>query len=780
MRLHWVRRCVLLSALLLPAPAMALDAEKIISAAKTGLPILSSGVSLANYLGAFSALGLGADAETQALLNQVLDQLNGIHAQLDTLSADLQTTTSTLLNQSETSQITPAIQAMAAAQLKIRRCADSVTQLAAGPHTDANDAKLRELAQQIVGGATTTGDCTGMRDSFDTIHTWIVADDGLSAVSTGVYSRIARVARDNELPYESLATHFVQYELLQRQVVSLLRNAYFTLGDPDTLNHELTDVPNYLGQLRDEEISFLKATDVYITSNPALPHDLTPAKLADGVVQAFEGVQQQVSTYSLSILDNAQPLVPTLRTVASTGPDYTVGNVLSGTSASYYGAADMTPSAEVASCRTTPKTPGFSFMRPTGGAHGGFAYGASCELHIERHLNRQISNAVNSTWSVLGRYGFATLGDATLRNAVTSNAETADDNLALMASPDGANSGFSALSVSADLVHPEQVTLSVDGPGQSGAAVGVGTTHPLVAGSSTPLHFTRVRRSARYPNQYSFKTADNEYLSVGSDSYATLGSAKAYFSVQTTPDGHSLLTTLDGQVLYVDFQTRQFFHGEAPDDRWGNQPNLADVDAVKQWTVINDGVPRTQASSSPTGQLYFYPPCLDAAGNGQFSGSRYTDGSQTSTYSAVCSNGIFTNNGFNQTFTKLFYVDYDVVLANPDADPHDVQLTVGGAAVGPSAAAFNGGTYAGVHCYIPNADAPFDGMNAGPALAQPDQESDTAIAGPFTFTLPAQQTTTVRCTVLDESRRPAVLIINQFRIKPCKPSTTGAECEVYQ
>jgi hypothetical protein len=766
MSLPWVRRCVLVSALLLlPAPAMALGAAKLV------MVVAQQGLALAGPLGAFTALGLGSDAETHAMLGQVLDQLNSIHAQLDTLTAEVATTNSTLLDQGEKIQSSPAIQAMNAAQLSLTRCADSVTQAAAGPRTDANDAKLRQLALQIVGGATTSGDCTKLRDNFDTIHTWITADEGLPAASAGVYSRIARIARDNALPYDGLATHFVQYELLQRQAVSLIRNAYLMLGDPDTLNHELTEVPNYLGLLRDEEISFLRATDVYITSNPILPHDLTPAQQADGIVQAFEGVQQQVSTYSLSILDTAQPLVPTLRPDVSAGPEYTILNTLSGTSASYYGAADL-KLAEIASCRLKPPTPGFSFLRPTGGAHGGVVYGASCDLHVERHLNREISNAVNNTWSVLGRYGFATLGPSTRRNVVTLNEETPDDALALMASPDGANSQFSALSILADHAHPEQVTLAVDVPSQPGAHRGAGTTHPLVAGSSTPLLFTRIRRSARYPNQYSFKAANGQYLSVGSDSYATLGSDKAYFIVRTTGDGHSLLTTLDGQVLYVDFQTRQFFHGEAPDDHWGNIPNLADgIAAVTQWTVPIDGIPRTHASNSPSGQLYFYPPCLDAGGNPQFSGQD----TQFLTVGSFCSQGKGLFSG-----TSYSYVYYDLNLTNTDSNPHDVQITVGGAAVGPPASEYNGTTYAGVHCFIPSYGAPFDHMDAALAATQPEKGAATAITGPYTLTLPAQATITARCSMLDSYYRPAVLIINEFRVKPCKPGTAGANCQVYQ
>lgn len=739
--------------------------------------IVGAVVGVLSDLGIFAGLGLGADAKIESELNQIINQLNTIHADLGTLTTDIGTSTQTIVNQVIESEIRTAEPTMAAAQARILSCVDTLTQAAAQPHSDANDAALLELAHEIT-SSTTNSACSHVQDDFTAIHTQIVTASVLGATAPGFYSLVASVAVPKKVPFANIVSHFVQYEVAQRQAVGLLRHAYTALGDPTTLQHKLTQSPNYLAELRDEEIAFLNATDVYISSQPVLPHDTSPAAVADALVQLFEETPRQATTYSLSILDNAQPLTPVLTPPASGASTVAMSNTLVGLTESYYGLSDFQFSANVADCNLATPGPGFAYLRPVAALHGGFLIGYGCTLHVERHMNAQLPTAVDSTWTVTGRGGSQPIGSPTFRNAATFATESSADGLALAADTSADRSPYSALSLVADSVDPTQVFLAVDLPTQAGARIGAGTTHTLVAGSPTPLAFTRVPEGARYPDEYAFRLAGGSYLALGSDGYATLAATPTYFDLRRTADGHVQIIAPDGRVLYVDQQYEQFFHGEAPDDVWGNDVNLAlSTAAVAQWTYPVDGIPRTHASASPApGELYYYPPCLDASGAGRYAGMTNYSGTQVS-FDSTCSNGI--SNPFTFQGTSLTYVMYDAAITNNDATAHNFQLDVGGAAIGPAASMFSGTTYAGVHCYVPGASSPLDHLDAPAAATQPLQGSGTGIGGPWVLTVANNSTLIVRCMVLDHQSPPAVLVINEFRAKPCKGADPTA-CVTFQ
>src|SRR5262249_18032250 len=187
-------------------------------------------------------------------------------------------------------------------QGRINDCVNKLSQAAAAPPSDSADDLLREMAREIVGRGSLNGPCNYVADDFRTIHAQIVTGPLLDRLANGIYSLIARIARQNNVSIETIATHFVQYQIVQRQVVELIRNAYTMLGEPQNLQKELEVTPNYLGELRDEEIAFLDATDVYILSQPGPPYDLSAASFADAIVQILEGTNRTLTTYSLSML----------------------------------------------------------------------------------------------------------------------------------------------------------------------------------------------------------------------------------------------------------------------------------------------------------------------------------------------------------------------------------------------------------------------------------------------------------------------------------------------
>ncbi|HEY4392662.1 MAG TPA: hypothetical protein VGP64_01305 [Polyangia bacterium] len=748
-----------------PAPAATLP--------KLGGPAQLAGTAfnILNSMGVFASLGIGEDAQLASKLNEIIDQLNAVEGYVMAIDNDIATSTQALVAEDVKGQVRAALPGMVTARGDILQCADTIATLAGKAHTDANDAMLRELALELVGSGTQNGACVAVRSDFSAIHAQIVSDPLLGS-STGIYSLIAQIARPN-FPYQNMAEHFVQFELVQREVVELLSNAYTVIGDPATLQHRLTVSPNYLGELRDEEAAFLMATDTYVAASPTTPHDTSPGELADAIVQSFEGTLRQATTYSASIFNDAQTtLAPVLTAPASGATPVAMSDTVAGPSWSYYQKPEMPITTHIEGCDANTG-PGIAYLEPAS-AHGGFYLRYTCTLHVERHLNANLPLGVDGTWMVTGRHGSAALGAPALRNAVTFADETAADGLALAADPAGGKTQFSSLSLVADTTDPTQVTLTVDLPGQAGAGIGTGTTHGLVAGSASPISFSREPGGPADLDQYALKAPAGTYLSIGSDGYATLSTTPSYFDLQTTPDGHEQLVTSDNQVLYVDVQHQQFFHGEVPDDVWANTPNLAATTAVPFWGVPADGVPRQQASASPTGQLYFYPPCLGLQlGEGEFA---VESNGQTNT---TCSDGIYQ--GFPLFSTFLTYVIYDATIYNEDTAQHSLLLTIGGAAVGPPPTVSTGATYNGIHCYAPG----FDHLDVAGVGTQPSVSTPTGTGGPWAATIPGKSngvngSWTMQCQVLDHLAYPSILIINDVDVRPCRDLAANNTCTAFQ
>ncbi|HEY6477556.1 MAG TPA: hypothetical protein VI456_13325 [Polyangia bacterium] len=719
--------------------------------------------SVLTNLGVFSMLGLGSgtDPVLNAKLDEIINQLQVVQADITDLQNDVATLTNTVVQQSAMVQLQSLLHDMQDAQNSILLCAQQVVLVAQTPGTDATDMQMQSFALQMVGRA--AGPCD-LTNQFSIIDSRIVTDQTLGSAESAFYSLLAQVARASNIDYEPIASHFVQFAITQREALELIRGAYSALGEADNLQTVLTMPPtNFLAKLHDEEVAFLQATDTYITAGSP-PYDTSPAALADAIVQRLESVPKQATTYSLSLLDDAGAFSPVIAapSTATTPQSLPMAGTIAGATSTYYDTGDAQLTAGLGSCLASPPTPGFSYVRPMGGTGGGFKIGSSCTLHVERHLLQNVPAAVGQDWTIGGRYGSTPIGPLTLRNAATLNPETAADALALAGDPGGRGSGFSAFTIAPQASDPSTVVLTIDLPGQPGTPISFGTTHPLVAApGGAVVPFTRIPYGPQYPDRYALDLG-GQYLSVDANGFAAMSDTPTWFDFQRTLDGHTELDYAGG-VLYVDNQYVQIFHGESPDDVWANSVNAASgTAAIAQWALPMDGVPRTR----PTSALSIYPPCLDGNGNGVF--ATMSLGPGLTFPSTECSDD------------GLAYVAYQVTFYNDDSFDRALQITLSGQAILPSGQTE---AEAGIHCYAPAIGSPDDHLDAAAAeVSTTMMNADTPVEvfnpSNRTLTVPANGSLEIVCQILDTAGTAADLIVNQFVVQPCK-GAAGGTCAVY-
>jgi hypothetical protein len=740
-----------------PAAAQAKAEGMLLSKLVSGTLSNIIGNEAGNYLtdlGVFSMIGLGSgtDPVLNAKLDQIINQLNVIQTDIGDLKMDVATLTSTVVAEADLTQLQTLLHDMDDASTAIQSCAQQVGYVAKSPGTDSADQQMHDFALQMVGRE--AGPCD-LSAQFSTIHSRIVTDQSLGGAESAVYTLLARVARNKGLDYEQIASHFIQYAITQREALELIRQAYSALGEADNLKMVLMQPPSdFLNKLRDEEVAFLIATDTFITAGHP-PYDTSPAALADAIVQRLESTRAEVTTYSLSILDNAVMLTPSLH--PPMGAAVPMADTIMGAVSSYYGMANTTLTAGIdATCLATPPQDGFSFVRPLPNARAGFQLGSSCTLHLERHL--AANPGATPTWTVDGRHGTFAIGAPMFLNAATLAQETPMEALALAGDITGRGSGFAAFSVTADGTDPSLVTLAIDLPGQPGALIGAGTAHAFVAAASTPTTWRREPFGPQYPDRYSLASMDGQYLSVGTDGFAALGTTPMWFDFVTTPDGHVELD-YDSGVLYVDEQYQNTFHGESPDDVWATSPNLAvGAAAAVQWRVPPDTYRTAPATSLDIGL-----PCLDPS-TGNHIGASFSLGLIGPTIPTTeCSDD------------GLPYVEYIVDLTNADMFDRAFQLKVG--AEGTGVTTYNGSAYTstsvfGLHCYGPtdHIDTVGSTVNAGAMMAGPDAT--------FNFTVPHNGSMTIYCQALDLTGVPASMGVADFIVTPCS-GTAGGSCTPY-
>jgi hypothetical protein len=393
----WKKKCLVvpgLLALLVTQEAHAGPALQALARGTGGTVLGQTLVRLATTIGVFDAIGLGqkSDPVINAKLDQIIADLQNIQNDIDALQSDYTQLASNLALDTDKTGFATKAQSMSAARIGISNCLASVEQFASAPGTDESDEFLRQYAAQITGQPSdTSSDCSELMDDFDTIDLAITGDLSLGGTDEGAYTLLARILKEAAIhpkgsvsvSFENLANHFVQYTLLQRQALELIRNAYTVLGKDTALTNALTKPPhNFLQKLTNEEVAFLKATDAYIAYGAAKDFDPSPAKLADAIVQRLEGVKGQVTTYSLSILDTATPFVPQVQALGD--PMLAMTDKL-GDAYSYYDIGDVPVNDGIGTC-SGASSDGFLYLRPNGSTEGGFAVGTSCTVHVERHL----------------------------------------------------------------------------------------------------------------------------------------------------------------------------------------------------------------------------------------------------------------------------------------------------------------------------------------------------------------------------------------------------------
>ncbi|HVZ74751.1 MAG TPA: hypothetical protein VHJ20_20350 [Polyangia bacterium] len=717
-------------------------------------------------LGVFDMLGLGGgtDPVLDAKLDQIIMQLQVVQADITDLKMDVATLTNTVVAQAQMVQLQTLIHDMDDAQNRVTMCAQQVALVAQARGTDATDAQIHDFALQMVGRQ--AGPCD-LSAQFSIIHDRIVTDQTLGSAESAFYSLLAQVAYNSNprVPFEQIASHFIQYSITQREALELVRGAYSALGEADNLQTVFTTPPNnFLAKLRDEEVAFLQGADAYISAGSP-PYDTSPAALADAIVQRLEGVSREATTYSLSIRDDAGDLTPLL--VASgtdaTRPMLAMGDTVAGAVSTYYGMKNTPITVGLGSCLASPPQDGFAYVRPTGGTGGGFKLGSSCTVHIERHLLKNVPADVAGTWTVNGRNGAVAVGAPALLNAATLATETADEALALAGDSGGRGSGASAFTLVADATDPSTVSLAIDLPGQPMTLVRAGTKHAFVAGAAGDVaKFTRVPFGPRYPDRYALMSG-TQYLWIGTDGFAALSDTETWFDFQRTADGHTELV-YDGGVVYVDAQYIQVFHGESPDDVWATAPNLAvGTAAINQWALPDDNVPRVRPGTS----LQIYPPCLNGAGLG--TNASYSFGLGPTLPSSECS-----DNG-------LAYVAYWAKFTNEDDKDRTFRLTLTGQADLGTGQSIG---YAGIHCFIPGIGSPDDHLDTDlpqVTTAMPSKSTTPQVFDPSNrnVTVPAHGSLSVDCQILDaRGLTPARMTFTQFIVQPCKGSA-GGTCGSY-
>ena len=721
------------------------------------------GASL-SALGLFDAIGLGqqSDPEINAKLDEILNDLQDVKADLTTLQNDFTALSTNLSLSTDKTGFATQLAAMSAARQGITDCLGNIEKFAATPGTDKNDEYLRGYAEEIVGlPASTSSECSDLVANFEAIDRAIVGDMTLGGANEGAYTLLARILKQAALhpkpggsvSFENLANHFVQYALIQHEALELIRNAYTVLGQAKALDTELKQ-HDFLAKLRNEEIAFLKASDAYITYGLPTNYDAGSAQLADVIVQRLEGVQAEITSYSLSIVDNAAPFVPVLQT---SGTTVAMSDKIIGTgSSAYYGMADSVLTAGITSCLGSQTQDGFAFVRPDSSLMGGFVIQSSCAVHVERHLARSVNGSL--AWTVNSRAaqgGQQSLPIDTL-NAATFVVEPAVNNLALAGDPGGANSGASRFRLVKDNADPRLFSLVVNLPGQPNLPIRFGQNHAFDAGpTGTVALFYREANDADRPDRAAF-SVNNQYLSIGKDGFAALSDGKFYFDVRPLPDGTSELD-YDGGALYVDYQYQQGFFAETPDTYLAAPSvDLAGEALQPQWE-------KTWQHGGPSNALALYPACVDANG----SGLPWDD--------PECSDHGFA---YNRYGAKL--LNTDPTRARRFKWSYKASMSFDASTLPNSNYTSEVG---GIHCFV-NAsdqyDTPFSYVNANiPTLnfALPTAPTE------WLLTVPPNSSLTVYCQVKDPSTFPKTFlysarqVLTNFDVQLC--STSDGTCLPY-
>lgn len=256
--------------------------------------------------GLLDAIGLGGPSGPDPWTEQKLQEIS---RKLDRLQANLVDVHGDLIALTDFTEMAARLNDVSAAYTHIAdtcyRDTLRATALSVDLAPDVRNAELLARAREILGQTVPAGlpERCNIRDSLNTIRNALVVPDPLQGP---MLTKMARWARSQSIPFETVAKYFVWAVGTERLAMSLVAEARHRLGQDNDLAAELVDLRQ---SLREQEIELLRAAEAYAGHVDATgyhpPHpplsasDLTLAfdalELADLVVAAMEGTPRFVT-----------------------------------------------------------------------------------------------------------------------------------------------------------------------------------------------------------------------------------------------------------------------------------------------------------------------------------------------------------------------------------------------------------------------------------------------------------------------------------------------------
>jgi hypothetical protein len=429
---------------------------------------------------------------------------------------------------------------------------------------DVRNAELLARAREIVGQTVPAGlpERCNIRNSLNTIRNALVVPDPLQGP---MLTKMARWARSQSIPFETVAKYFVWAVGTERLAMSIVAEARHRLGQDNDLAAELVDLRE---SLREQEIELLRAAEAYAEFveqyrppfAPLAPSDLTLAfdafELADLVVAAMEGTPRFVTAtlvqgYPQAVrgdptFDYRVPIAVPQITVPGGSP-VPLGDTLA--------AADGKQGYGLLSARSLEALNGDPFeypyvlpLKPGEGVEVGWG----TEVQFTRWLTTEVPfEAIEASEGSPGTVTVSAVSGwpeptrvlaLALRNAVTLRPEPEADNprdRQLLAHENARGLAVSRLKLLPSGEDPRRVTLAVDLPSRGLAdvplrAVSGGFAARDDDGAGEPLAVEVVPLGPAEPERVRLKLGEGRWLGISAP--AASGAFATVVEVATSPE----------------------------------------------------------------------------------------------------------------------------------------------------------------------------------------------------------------------------------------------------
>lgn len=470
-------------------------------------------------IGLFDALGLGEPDD------QTAQQLTALSAKLDAMTAQLESVKDSIDTRILTAIAEQAIRDQATAY---QQCRTTLLDLRNAPVSGPESFELRNRtlllrAYQLTGLSPPSGQT--LQDD-DCALGLPIARLQATVLSTGVVSEqdhfltaLARQARANRLPFDSVARYFTWVVGVQRRALELMAQAHRRLGEDALLAQKAAAMRR---SLRLQGIELLRAAEAYAAATP--PGATGPAfadadaaaalALADRVVGLLEGRTWLLTASVITPpLEAHAPEVPLALPPGAEQGGVPLDDVLSevdelGATQAYY----LT--------RREQAVASYPYAFPLTIVDFPVEIGRSTRAVFHRFRSRPGAGQPGMT--TLGFWAHHALRTVTMErlDAVTLAPEDVALDRVLLAHPDGLAStltGFHLLPSEAD---PRQVTMTVDQPFWSLTGVPVGPVAGDAGYAARPdvsaAVFTLEPYGPAEPDRYALRIGDGQWLGVAS------------------------------------------------------------------------------------------------------------------------------------------------------------------------------------------------------------------------------------------------------------------------